>query len=47
MVEVVEGEEELSPHMLAPQIVTKMAIRMGLQAHIQNSTETDIRLIGK
>jgi hypothetical protein len=43
----VEGEEDLFHHMWVPQIVTKMAIRMGLQAHIQISMETDISLIGK
>jgi hypothetical protein len=47
VVAVVEGEEELYPHMWVVQIVMKMAIRMGLQAHIQINMETDISLIGK
>jgi hypothetical protein len=46
-VEVAEGEEELVPRMRVLQIVTKMAIRMGLQAHIQSNMETDISLLGK
>jgi hypothetical protein len=41
-----EEEEELCPHMWVVQIVTRMVIRMGHQAHIQNSMETDISLIG-
>jgi hypothetical protein len=44
---VVEGEEELLHHTWVPQIVMKTAIRMGLQAHIQITMETDISLIGK
>jgi hypothetical protein len=47
VVVVVEGEEELCPHMWELQIVMKMAIRMGPQAHIQNNMETDISLTGK
>jgi hypothetical protein len=40
-------EEELRPHMWVVQIVMRMVIRMGRQAHIQNSMETDISLIGQ
>jgi hypothetical protein len=47
VVAAVGGEEELLPHMWVAQIVTKMVIRMGLQARIQINMETDISLIGK
>jgi hypothetical protein len=47
VVGAVEGEEELFHHIWVPQIVTKTAIRMGLQAHIRITMETDISLIGK
>jgi len=39
-------EEELRLHMRVVQIVTRMVIRMGHQALIQNSMETDTSLIG-
>jgi hypothetical protein len=42
-----EVEEELCRRMWVVQIVMRMVIRMGHQAHIQNSTETDISLIGQ
>jgi hypothetical protein len=47
VVEVAVGEEELFPHMWVLQNVMKMAIRMGLRAHIQSNMETDISLTGK
>jgi hypothetical protein len=47
VVAAVEGEEDLFHRMQVRQIVTKMAIRMGLQAHIQINMETDISLTGK
>lgn len=47
VVEVEEEEEEevVRPHMQVVLIVTRMVIRMGHQAHIQNNMETDISLI--
>jgi hypothetical protein len=42
-----EGEEELFPRMRVLQSAMKMAIRMGLRAHIQSNMETDISLTGK
>jgi hypothetical protein len=45
-----EEEEEVvvvPPHIRVVQIVMRMVIRMGHQAHIQNSMENDINLIGQ
>jgi hypothetical protein len=47
VVEVEEEEEELHHRMWVVQIVMRMVIRMGHQAHIQSSMETDISLIGQ
>jgi hypothetical protein len=42
-----EVEEEVPPHTRVVQIVMRMVIRMGHRAHIQNSMEKDINLIGQ
>jgi hypothetical protein len=47
VVEEEEEEEEVRLHIREVKIVMRMVIRMGHQAHIQSSMETDISLIGE